>query len=207
MSSPAARLVPHIVALVDHARHVDLSIEAHPHNSYGHMGAILVDAILQAGMRYETVNARALRFRSDQPGADTTSGLLAFGGPDRLREVLKWPGRKPDRIHRLALHLADHGVNTVDQLAVFLSSPENVIGLRSVNGVGPKTADYLCILAGKSTTAVDVHLRSFAVEAGVPALSYADLHSCYLGAADRLEVDPRELDHAVWRYVSGRAVQ
>lgn len=205
MSDPAARLVPHIVALVTHVRHVNLSIDAHQQSSYGHVGAILVDAILQAGMRYETVNARARRFRSDQPGAATTNGLLALGGPDRLREVLKWPGKKPDRIHRLALHLASHGVNTVDQLAVFLSSTENVTGLRAVNGVGPKTADYLCILAGMSTAAVDVHLRSFASEAGVPALSYADLHSCYLGSAERLEVDPRDLDHAVWRYVSGRS--
>ncbi|MEV0132623.1 hypothetical protein AB0H83_29705 [Dactylosporangium sp. NPDC050688] len=168
------------------------------------MGAILVDAILQAGMRYETVNARARQFRSDQPDADTTSGLLALGGPDRLREMLKWPGKKPDRIHRLALHLAAHGVDTVEQLAAFVSNRDNVIGLRAINGVGPKTADYLCILAGTSTAAVDVHLRSFAADAGLPDLSYADLHSCYLGAAERLEVDPRDLDRAVWRYVSGR---
>ncbi|GAB3852956.1 hypothetical protein GCM10027610_082120 [Dactylosporangium cerinum] len=204
MQDPATGLVPHTVALASHVQRVDLSIDVHRQNGYGHVGAILVDAILQAGMRYETVNARAHRFRSEQPDADTTSGLLALGGPDRLREMLKWPGKKPDRIHRLALHLATHGVDTVEQLAAFVSNRENVTALCAINGVGPKTADYLCILAGVSTAAVDVHLRSFAADAGLPDLSYGDLHSCYLGAAERLEVDPRDLDRAVWRYVSGR---
>jgi hypothetical protein len=71
-----------------------------------------------------------------------------------------------------------------------------------VKGVGPKSIDYIGNLVGRSHVAVDVHLRAFAVDAGVPDLPYDQLRAVYEEAAALLGHDKGGLEHAVWRHRS-----
>ena len=63
--------------------------------SYGHMGATLTDAVLQAGVRYETVvRPRVLQLLNDHLQEKTTGAfadLLASAGGGKL---LKWNGEQ-----------------------------------------------------------------------------------------------------------------
>ncbi|MEJ0023255.1 MAG: hypothetical protein WDN76_07345 [Alphaproteobacteria bacterium] len=45
----------------------------------------------------------------------------------------------------------------------------------AINGVGPKTYDYLACLVGVDCIAVDRHIKAFASAAGVSANSYETL--------------------------------
>ncbi|ALC19465.1 conserved hypothetical protein [Streptomyces pristinaespiralis ATCC 25486] len=66
-----------------------------------------------------------------------------------------------------------------------------------MKGVGPKTIDYISNLVGRSHVAVDVHLRTFAANAGVPDLTYERLRAAYVAAAALLGHDSGGLEHAV----------
>ncbi|MFJ8162163.1 hypothetical protein ACIRBY_14690 [Streptomyces sp. NPDC096136] len=96
--------------------------------------------------------------------------------------------------------LAADGVDTRDDLHAWLGHQAHRAALRTVEGVGPKSVDYLGNLVGRSQIAVDVHLRAFAADAGVPSLGYERLRTAYEEAATLLGHDKAGLEHAVWRY-------
>ncbi len=189
--------------LVRYARQVGLVITSDADPCYEHVGAILVDGVLQAGFNYRTVRGRALAFRDAYPQAGTTRGLLALGGAPALGAILNFTGRKPARVLAVARYLDSRqpSVQTWQQLAEFLTVPDHRADLLDIPGIGPKTYDYLGILVGLDRIAVDVHLIGFAVLAGVNDLGYTPLRSAYEAAADRLGCARRALDRAVWRHM------
>ncbi|MFJ9109781.1 hypothetical protein [Streptomyces sp. NPDC102283] len=93
-------------------------------------------------------------------------------------------------------------VDTREDLHAWLDRQANRAALRTVRGVGPKSVDYMANLVGRSHVAVDVHLRAFAVDAGVPDLPYDRLRTVYEEAAALLGHDQGALEHAVWRHRS-----
>ena len=106
--------------------------------------------------------------------------------------------------------LLGEGIETVSQLRQRLEDDERSGGLRrllrAVHNVGPKTVDYLGILAGcERRAAVDTHVIQFAKEAGVPSLSYEQLAGTLQRAAASRNWTPGALDAAIWRYMSGRS--
>ncbi|GGX97935.1 hypothetical protein GCM10010515_75350 [Streptomyces fructofermentans] len=107
--------------------------------------------------------------------------------------------------HAITDLLAAHGVDTRDDLHTWLGHQVNRAALRTVKGVGPKSIDYIGNLVGRSHVAVDVHLRAFAVDAGVPNLPYDQLRAVYEEAAAILGHDKSGLEHTVWRYRSEAA--
>lgn len=74
-----------------------------------------------------------------------------------------------------------------------------------MKGVGPKTVDYIGNLVGRSQVVVDVHLRAFAADAGVPDLGYRQLQAVYEEAAALLGHAPGGLEHAVWCFKASAA--
>lgn len=164
------------------------------------MGALLTDAILQAGLNYDNVVLpRALRVRDTYPDAATTSGFLNTLKAKGHQEVLSWNDEeKPSRLMRLATFLQECNVETVEDLQKWLMRSESRRELREIKGVGQKTADYLPILAGLPSVAVDRHIKSFCSNAGINK----NVARAVKEAAVELEIDEGCLDYSIWFYMS-----
>ncbi|MGD0415199.1 MAG: hypothetical protein ABSA80_07600 [Terriglobales bacterium] len=170
---------------------------------YGHMGATLTDAVLQAGVTWKTtVLPRAERVRTNYPNASTTSGfarLVVELGPEA---VLDWHGRKPRMLLELLVVLLQHNIETEDQLPTWLEQPANRELLRQIKGIKDKTANYLA-----RDVAVDRHLFDFVAEAGAPTDRFSEAHQIIRDAAELLGIEPATLDYSIWLYMSERAAR
>jgi hypothetical protein len=167
---------------------------------YGHMGATICDAILQAGLNYRTVVAprvdRILRF---WPTAQTTTAFYEKAARFGLTDVLLWSHAvKLDRVVHLTEFLFGRSLDTEDAVADYLSHEAAAAELLALPGVGPKTLDYLKILVGIPTFAVDRHLRRIIEAAGVTYVSYDHAHATLIAAAGQLGLDPGDLDLMLW---------
>jgi endonuclease III len=120
-----------------------------------------------------------------------------------LNNVLNWQHiEKPIRIGRLTEFLKGQQIETEHELSGWLMDDTNVDALRKLNGIGPKTVDYLKSLVGLQAVAVDRHVKTFVKWAGVDASTYDEIRELVSKAADSLEVKRQAFDHAIWSYVS-----
>jgi hypothetical protein len=174
---------------------------------YEHMGAMLADAILQAGLNYRSVVwPRVQTILSRYPDAKTVPGFCMILDDVGAARVLQWSHpEKPSRLRALTHALAGYGIATHDELARWLRAPGSGDALRAIRGIGPKTVDYLANLAGVDTIAVDRHVSAFVAMAHVERRDYAGIRSVVAFAADLLGVERRTLDYSIWMYQSGSA--
>ncbi|MEU7027714.1 hypothetical protein AB0A60_13610 [Streptomyces sp. NPDC046275] len=173
-----------------------------PPGGWTHMGAVICDVSFQARRKYtSTIRPRLLRLQAAWPDAVTVRGFQARLATEDLASAMNFnsPGRVATA-HGITALLAARSVDTRDDLHEWLDHQDNRAALRTVKGVGPKSVDYIGNLVGRSQVAVDVHLRSFAAEAGVAGLTYAELQAAYAEAAALLGHEPGGLEHAVWRF-------
>ncbi|MHC3449573.1 HhH-GDP family DNA glycosylase [Streptomyces prasinus] len=172
-----------------------------------HMGAVICDASFHARCAYEaTLRPRLLRLQKDWPDATTVRGFQGRLATEDLAVAMHFNhSQKVATAHAITDLLAGNGVDTRDDLHAWLDHRASQAALRTVKGVGPKTVDYIGNLVGRSQVAVDVHLRAFAADAGVPGLRYEQLRVVYEEAAVLLGHDQGGLEHAIWRYKSGAA--
>jgi len=207
----AQRIAAYIGSLSDFEIVEDLALP------YNHMGATITDAVLQAGLRYETVVwPRVQHVMEAYPEAATTSGFLAVLRERGGQEVVHWT--HPEKLGRMEavaeLFIAEH-VETESDLRVSLCGESagaddaevacraNVAKLAAVRGMGPKTIDYFKILCGEQdTAAVDVHLMRFLEQAGVRVSGYEQAREVIAGAAAELGISAARLDHSIWTYMS-----
>ncbi|HZP77203.1 MAG TPA: hypothetical protein VFB45_13755 [Pseudolabrys sp.] len=171
-----------------------------------HVGAILADAALQAGLNYRTVvKVRIDRIVRDFPEAATLSGMFNAIASIGVAEFLRWHHHtKVSRFVCLAELLRNESIDDFHQLRTWLQKPTCREKLRAIHGVGPKTVDYLCGLVGLDFIAVDRHIKAFASDAGVTAGDYDFLQTVISYAADLLGVSRRHFDMSIWTYVSNR---
>jgi hypothetical protein len=175
--------------------------------SYSHLGAVLTDAALQAGLNYRTVvRPRVERVQALFPAAATLPGLdttLEQIGPE---EFLDWNHfSKVQRFMDMACALRVDGVQNMSDLRVWLGRRGTRDTLLKIHGVGPKTFDYVCCLAGLDHIPVDRHIKSFASEAGVSVDGYLDLQTAVSFAADLLGLPRRDFDAWIWQRLTSRA--
>src|SRR5665213_2644531 len=161
-----------------------------------HLGAVLADAILQAGVSYRTVvRMRVDRIHLRFPEAATLPGLFTLLEQHGAGEFLLWNHPiKMSRFVSLARFLAIQNISTTVELKVWLNRNDAREHLLSLHGIGPKTYDYLCCLVGIDCIAVDRHVRTFASEAGVLISDYDRLKSVVSYAADLLGMARRDFD-------------
>jgi hypothetical protein len=171
-----------------------------------HVGAILADAALQAGLNYRTVvRVRIDRIIQDFPEAATLSGMFNAIDSIGVAEFLRWNHHtKVSRFVCLAELLRNESIDDFHQWRTWLQNPACREKLRAIHGVGPKTVDYLCGLVGLDFIAVDRHIRAFASDAGVTAADYDFLQTVISYAADLLGVSRRHFDASIWTYVSNQ---
>jgi len=172
-----------------------------------HMGAVICDVSFQPRCNYETtLRPRLLRLQLSWPDAKTVRGFQNRLATDDLAVAMKFNhAQKAATAHAITDLLAANGVDTHGDLHGWLDHQANRAALRTVKGVGPKSIDYIGNLVGRSHVAVDVHLRAFAADAGVPDLRYEQLRAVYEEATALLGHDKGGLEHAIWQYKSKAA--
>lgn len=197
--------------LVDRVRLLRLS-QVPEVGGWTHMGAVICNAGLQPRTKYKTVVLpRVEHLRTTWHEATTTSAFRTRLTQDSLSTVLNWHRpRKLAVIEGITTALETTGIETVAELRQhYLDAelaPTLISRLREVRGVGPKTVNYLAILAGtEQHVAIDVHLRQFARDAGITGVSDVHLNGVYIEAAKHLGWMPGELDQAVWWHQSEEA--
>jgi hypothetical protein len=173
---------------------------------YCHMGATVVDAILQAGLNYKTVvKPRVLRVLEKQPNERTSSTFLRIARSNFFPELIDWHHFvKINRIREILRFFSNRKLETEKEVASWLSVSGNSNLLQTINGIGPKTVDYLANLVGLSHVAIDRHLHNFGRMAGVPRLDYQYLKTVMSYAADLMEVNRRCFDISIWKFMSSR---
>jgi endonuclease III-like uncharacterized protein len=128
------------------------------------------------------------------------SEIVADKGPNH---VLNWrDSEKPTRMIGLIDFLLSQNLETVDDLSGFLEKEGNREQLLAVRGVGPKTVDYLKMLVGIPSVAVDRHIFRFVELAGIESANYDQARSAVEEAAGILAVDISVLDHSILSYMS-----
>ena len=173
--------------------------------AYDHMGAVLTDAILQAGLNYEAVVFPRVQKIQSIPEAKTTSGFLSVLEIQGADKLLKWSTpEKPNRLLAITRFFQAENVETVKDLRDWLKIETNIPRLKQRRGVGDKTADYFKILVGLSTSAIDRHIFKFLGEAGMPTQDYHEAQQLVHTAADIVGIDYAVLDFNLWRYMSKR---
>jgi hypothetical protein len=174
---------------------------------YNHMGATITDAVLQAGIVYDTVvRPRVEHIRQSYPEASTPNGFLKLVAEKSAENVLKWNHpEKPARAVALATFFQAEGIETEGDLSNWLAIDENLPRLLEIRGIGPKTVDYLKILTGMNTAAVDRHMYTFLKEAGIQVQGYDDAKALLNATADEMGIYRPALDYSIWRYMSTKS--
>ena len=177
--------------------------------NYNHMGATVADAILQANMRYSThVKPRVNRILEIYPNSKTTTEVLQLLNEIDGVKFLNWRGA--DRVERVLLILAlfrSESIETEENLKEWLANDSNLLKLRLIKGIGPKTVDYFKILVGLHTAAIDRHLRNFLKMAGLKLSTYDEEKLIVNETAKIFVIDPARFDHSIWQYMSKRAAK
>ena len=174
---------------------------------YDNMGALLADAVLQAGVNYHSVVAPRVRRVLDLfPSSVNTTGVLDVVDEVGAEHFLDWKHpEKPRRLCDVARLFFESGIESVDDLGRRFREGMVQDALLRVRGVGTKTVDYLGQLAGVSTVAVDRHLWRFLASANVVQTDYEGAQQVISFAADLLGVRRGSLDASIWTFMSSTA--
>lgn len=202
MQSSAIQMLVAARRVADYALEVGADISRETiRTSYDHMGAIVADCVLQAGLNYRSVVLpRVSTILERFQGLDRTSELVDLIARGETSRFLNWHHtEKIGRFEALVGFLSEHSVENASMLKNRLQDSSFVAALRDVRGVGPKTVDYMQCLVGIDSIAVDRHVRTFAKRVGVVEDDYDFLKSVFCYAADLLSVSRREFDAWVWR--------
>ena len=175
--------------------------EKHPRATCEHLGAVIADSILQAGLNYSTVvRPRVLAILQMHPSRNTISSLVSLIQTNEVGAFLNWRHfEKISRFEALVLFLQSRGIEDVQDMRLALASAEFCEAIQTVSGIGPKTVDYMSCLVGIDSIAVDRHVRAFARAVGVKNDDYHFLRKSFCCAADLLSLPRREFDAWLWR--------
>jgi endonuclease III len=176
--------------------------------NYGHIGATVADAILQANNKYSTnVKPRVRRILSMYPEKRTTSDVLSLLETISATDFLDWRGADlVERFQQVLELFQRESIEKEEDLRSWLKKDSNLSKLQAINGIGPKTVDYFKILVGILTSAIDRHLFNFLELAGLKTSNYLKAQSIINEAADILSIDRANFDHSIWQFMSKKVV-
>lgn len=171
---------------------------------YHHMGAVLADSVLQAGLNYaKVVKPRIASILKTFPQAATLEVLIEVIETEGSRRFLQWEHfEKVSRFDGLVAFVANAQIESTSELGVALRDDSFREDIRRVKGVGPKTVDYMACLVGVDCIAVDRHIKGFAEFAGLKDDRYDYLRDVFSFAADLLSISRREFDAQIWSHQS-----
>lgn len=202
MTSPAIEVLLVARRIANHAKSEGVLLdEKQPRVTCDHLGAVLADSVLQAGLNYTTVvRPRVLDILRTHPSCYTISSLVSIIQDGGTGAFLNWRHHeKVSRFEALVIFLQRWGVEDVQDLRADLASDEFCRAVQTVSGIGPKTVDYMACLVGIDSIAVDRHVRAFAKAVSVENDDYHFLRASFCCAADLLSLPRREFDAWLWR--------
>ena len=169
---------------------------------YHHMGAVLADSVLQAGLNYEkVVKPRIASILETFPHASTVNTLIEVIEIEGSPKFLRWEhSEKIARFDSLVTFVSEARIKNTRELREALRDDRFRSDIQRVRGVGPKTVDYMACLVGVDCIAVDRHVRGFAESVGLEDGSYDYLRDVFSFAADLLSISRREFDASIWYY-------
>lgn len=194
--------------IADHARDEGALAEQNiPRATCDHLGAVIADSVLQAGLNYATVvRPRVLAILRTHPHLDTVSALLGLIEERSTALFLNWRHHeKVARFEALVAFLREWNIEDIHDLRARLATEHFRDAMQTINGVGPKTVDYMACLVGIESIAVDRHVRTFARKVGVENDDYHFLRKSFCCAADLLALSRREFDAWLWRRAAASA--
>lgn len=169
------------------------------------MGATLTDVMFQAGVNWHnSVEPRIKKIQLYKELA-TINGLQDYFKKHDAEVFFDWKGRKPRNFLNVVNFLDSQFVETESDLRKWLLLPGSLEKLREQPGFGNKTVDYIKIVVGLQSVAVDRHVITMLGRAGIHDVEYSEARNIVMGAADLLKVNPSILDHSIWYYISGQS--
>lgn len=177
-------------------------------DGYDHIGAVVVDGILQASLNYEhVVKPRVMSVLVRYPDAKSTSEFIEICERDGLKSIINWKDdKKPGYITALLQFLKNNKIETVPQLKTFLNDQDNKDRFIKENkGIGTVTAEYFRILSGDESVKIDRHLRTFLANAGMEGITDKEAITLITDAAIKLKLTPSVLDYSIWSYQSKKS--
>lgn len=188
-------------------KHNDFEIVAMNIEYIDHVGAIITDAIFQAGLDYDkVVLPRVRNIFSNYPKYDTVSlflELIKSKSPEYIFQN-KNKSKSKTAIELLELFKLNN-LETTDQIKTWIKKDENIQSLKAIKGIGLKTIDYLMLLLhAKQTVAIDRHLIHFLELVGIEVNGYDDAKRIIIDAAKCLNINESDFDYSIWRYMSRR---
>ena len=174
-----------------------------------HLGAVLADIILQAGLNYKTVVLpRVLHIYKNYNSAHNLSGTIDIIEEIGIENFLNWKNNvKTNRYLSVLKFLSENSIDTPYELAVFLNQQENAQRFLSINGIGYKTIDYFQKLMHVETVADDRHFLNFLTQANLNFNNYHGAKLIVEYAADILNISRRDIDYSIWYYMSKKQTQ
>lgn len=170
-----------------------------------HMGGLIVESALQRQQKYApTVLPRVNRLIEAWPDAATTSGFLDRIATGTLSQTVHWPeGERLAQMQATARALAVEQIETVEQLGARFADDETRLPmrrvLRRVPDIGPKTTDFIEIMAGsEKVAAIDSRIRRATDRAGIERDGYDYLQDVLHDAAGRRGWTVGSLDVVLW---------
>jgi len=186
-----------------------------------HVGAAIVDGVLQVGKDYEMLVRPAVDCIKMFPQAGTVSGFISLLNKQPLSKLVKFKSaRVKYDLLRVARFFAHKGIDTFEQLYDWLKSEKHrdqLLTLKrdphgTVFSVGDKTADYFRRTVGHwDAVAVDKGVRQQLNGAGIVSLhsgkyTYKEKRSIVQLAALHLGHRPIDLDNSIYiYYVKGKS--
>lgn len=170
-----------------------------------HIGALLADVTLQAGMNYQyVVRPRVTRILRKYPSGSTIRKLLTLVKRVSVRQLLNWNNKRKLRVFAELLGTCHrNNIDSVQDLALWVDDPCARPVFLAVNGMGDKSFDYLRMLCGHAVFPIDRHMRYLLQLAGVGECvrRYHEAQRLLVGACERLQLDPRNTEVALWNLV------
>jgi endonuclease III len=168
-----------------------------------HMGAIIAEVVLQAGLNYRNVvKPRVDHIIKNYPLHSTINSMLMLIELKDVTEILNWQGKeKIDRFINLLVFCEKHKIDNTIDFKNWIVFEENEQELLALKGIGPKTVDYLKLLLGIQSIPIDRHLFNFARLSGVKSKKYSDVSLLYKNVSKMLNVDCTILDSVIWNFM------
>jgi hypothetical protein len=194
-----ARMLANYISTLDYH-----SFNYTPGASYGHIGALFTDIILQSGLNYSSVvRPRVGRILQLFPEAKTRSSFEEVIQKHGINFVINWNNHiKIIRLQSLLTLVRDCNIESESDFSQFLCKDENKEKVLAVNGIGPKTVDYALKLMCVDCIAVDRHVYHFIQKAGLSCNDYYEVKKIVEFAADLLDTPRSKLDTFIWTHMS-----
>lgn len=169
-----------------------------------HIGAVIVDSVLQAGLNYKTVVApRVNNLVNNFPEEVSLSHFIRLIEENKLEAIIKWNHpQKLERIWSVIDFCNKHQIETSEELLDFLVKPQNKPKFLSIKGIGFKTYDYILNLLNADVVAVDRHVFKFVENLGLPSNNYENVKTMIEYAADLMNIPRNVIDYSIWTYMS-----